>query len=118
MQAHPSSDELLTAMAQTLQDQVIPELDGASQHAARVVANLCRILAREADLGSEARRKTQSELQAILATDAPFPDLIRALDDHLQNLPVDAEPDDQIIDLMRADVERRLAIARPSYLTS
>jgi len=116
MQAHPGSHELLTAMAKTLHEQVIHELDGTSQHAARVVANLCRILAREAELGLEAREQTRVELQAILSTDAPFPDLLRTLDEHLQSLPPDAEPDDRIIELMRADVERRLTIARPSYL--
>ena len=43
----PDATLLLEAMAATLADKVMPELSGGAQHQARIVANLCRIVARD-----------------------------------------------------------------------
>ena len=43
----PDATQLLEAMAATLTDKVMPELSGGAQHQARIVANLCRIVARD-----------------------------------------------------------------------
>ncbi|RDI55680.1 hypothetical protein [Nocardia mexicana] len=50
MQYRPSSAELLEALAELLQDVLLPELPENLQHRARVGANLARMLGRELEL--------------------------------------------------------------------
>ncbi len=106
-------------MAATLADQVVPATSGGAAHAARVVANLCGILAREAADPGDGRGN--ADLLALLDRTAvgdsghAEPDgLIRALDDRLRY--GDADFARAALPIVRRDVERRLAIAKPSYL--
>ncbi len=115
----PSAEALLLAMAATLSDQVVPAASGGAAHAARVVANLCRILAREAADPGDGRG--DADLLALLdrtdlqGTSEATPDgLIRALDDRLRG--GDADFAVAALPVVRRDVERRLRIAKPSYL--
>ena len=115
----PSAEALLLAMAATLADQVVPATSGGAAHAARVVANLCRILAREVvDPGDG--RGTADLLALLDRTGVRDPEgtepeaLIRALDGRLRD--GDADFARSALPIVRRDVERRLAIARPSYL--
>lgn len=103
-------------MAATLTDQVVPATSGGAAHAARVVANLCRILAREVvDAGGG---DLEAELRTLLASDRPpdagMDELMAALDGRLRN--GDADFARAALPMVRRDVERRLAIAKPSYL--
>lgn len=118
----PSAQRLLEAMAVTMADQVVPVTSGGPQHAARVVANLCRILAREqASLGSA---EVQESLRTLLGTagqEAPDPGaeedadaLMRLLDERLRQ--GDQRFAEEALPILRRDVERRLAISKPSYL--
>ena len=61
----PDAALLLEAMAATLTDKVMPELSGRAQHQARIVANLCRVVAR--DLADDAT-DTTAALTALLGT--------------------------------------------------
>jgi len=114
----PEPVELLTAMASTLSDQVVPACEGAPQHAARVVANLCRILAREFELGAQNRDLSASQLQDLLGTDETgLASLVAQLDAALDAPDGVSDPSDDhaVFDLLAASVERRLAIAKPEY---
>lgn len=116
----PDAARLLRAMAETLTEQVLPATRGGSQHAARVVANLCRILEREIEHGEEASEATRSELARLLDLDGSLPELARALDDRLRNdraNPPDGDPhfEARAHAVLLADVRRRLAIDRPGY---
>jgi hypothetical protein len=118
----PDAARLLGAMAETLTDEVVPATRGGAQHAARVVANLCRILERETRLGREAADATRSELARLLDRDASLPELARALDDRLrggrtQAPDTEPEPDFEARAhaVLLSDVRRRLAIDRPGY---
>jgi hypothetical protein len=51
MQDRPTASELLEAIAQLLEQGVLPATKGPLQHAVRVAGNLCHILEREARLG-------------------------------------------------------------------
>lgn len=116
----PEMVELLLAMADTLSDQVVPACEGAPQHAARVVANLCRVLSREAEAGAANVELTTQDLRDLLGREADeLGDLVAALDQALQS----QAPESQAVefgsaglhDALLANVERRLAIAKPSY---
>jgi len=109
----PDAERLLQAMAESLENDVLPESSGAARHALRVVANLCRILAREALLGEDAERATRDALAQWLSREAPLPDLVRDLDEHLRA--GDADFDREAREILLADARRRLAIDKPGY---
>lgn len=113
----PSTIDLLEAMAVTLSDHVVPACDGGPQHAARVVANLCRILARETVDGAANTAASVESLQQILGDDsadlADLVDLVAKLDDALAG--PDAPGGPAVHKALLDNVERRLAIAKPSY---
>ena len=115
----PDAQELLNAMAATVSDQIVPATTGGAQHAARVVANLCRILAREAASGGGA--PSVDELRELLGDDANGPGGVASSDEVLVTLDArlahgDPEFARAALPVLRRDVERRLAIAKPSYL--
>ena len=114
----PSAEALLLAMAAALADQVVPATSGGAAHAARVVANLCRILAREVvDPGDD----VAVDLRVLLRADGPGDTarlegidtggLLVALDDRLRDGDAGFTKE-----ALPRDVERRLAISKPSYL--
>lgn len=108
----PDAATLLKAMAATLSDEVLPTTSGATRHAVRVVANLCRILEREMTIGPAASEQTRQALAELLGHEATLPELIADLDRAL----CDGESlDSRARIIILADVERRLAIDRPGY---
>jgi hypothetical protein len=70
MQDRPTASELLEAIADLLEREVLPATQGGLQHQVRVAGNLCRILEREARLGpvQDAR---EVELLASTLGEAP-----------------------------------------------
>ncbi len=110
MHDSPSTEELLTAVADTLIDQVMPATEGGTRHAVRVAANLCRIVVRELETPSDAR--VDAALGA-LAGAAEGDDLATALDERLKQ--ADPSFDASVFDLLVADTKRRVDIAKPGY---
>jgi len=110
----PNAEQLLAAMAQTLAETVVPACEGAPQHAARVVANLCRILARESAAGAAGQDATIADLQTLL--DSAETDLARlAAQLDAQLLSGERSTDEQTFRVLHASTARRLAIAKPKY---
>ncbi len=106
----PDAKTLLEAMAATLTDQVVPSCAGGAQHAARVVANLCMILAREmGDDGADLEG-----LRAWRGSDAPNETLIAEFDAALATS-TDQDAVNRALDVLLADAARRAEIARPGY---
>ena len=70
MQDRPSASELLEAIAELLEGEVLPATRGALQHSVRVAGNLCRILEREARRGA-AHEAHEVELLAGALGEAP-----------------------------------------------
>ncbi|MEM8706575.1 MAG: DUF6285 domain-containing protein [Actinomycetota bacterium] len=110
MNDSPPSDELLDAVARTLTEQVLPETTGATAHAVRVAANLCRVIARE--IADDGEAEIAASLTEILGV-GPEADLATALDRAL--LADDPALDAAVADLLYADVQRRVDIAKPGY---
>ena len=104
----PDAAVLLEAMAATLTDTVMPELSGGAQHQARIVANLCRIVAR--DLADDAT-DTTAALTALLGAEGSLDDLAAVLDRRLAA----GELLDEALPLLLADAARRAEIAKPGY---
>ena len=121
----PNMSELLRAMGETLSREVVPATEGSAQHSARVIANLCRILEREADLGADASRAAQADLARLLEHEGSLDELVAILDARLRGS--DAPPDEggeftagqsfesDAHTVLLADVKRRLAIDQPGY---
>ncbi len=100
-------------MAATLTDTVVPASSGGPQHAARVVANLCRILAREAEAGATVARTLSGDLQELLGTEGNLKELVTALDAKLAE--GDRAFEVAALPALRRNVEQRLDIAKPDY---
>lgn len=105
---HPDAKLLLEAMAATLTDKVMPELSGGAQHQARIVANLCRVVAR--DLADDATN-TMAALTVLIGAEGSLDDLAAALDHRLAA----GELFDEALPLLLADAARRAEIAKPGY---
>lgn len=104
----PDVATLLDAMAATLTEKVMPELSGGARHEARIIANLCRVIAR--DLGADTSA-TIADLTALLGRDGSLDELAAELDRRLAA----GELVDQAIPVLLADAARRAEVARPGY---
>jgi Domain of unknown function (DUF6285) len=66
VQYRPTTAELLGAIADLLDDEVLPAVPAAVQHKVRVAGNLARILQREAVLGPRALERERHLLEDLL----------------------------------------------------
>lgn len=124
MQHPPSASQLLTAVAELLNDEILPALSGPVQHKARVAASLVSIIEREIRLGPGAQSEEQRLLGEIFdltasGTANPPEDLdsLRlTVATHLRNgaasePEVHAQVWERLMQIVRAD----LSIAKPGY---
>ncbi|CAB4593392.1 MAG: hypothetical protein F2534_19995 [Actinobacteria bacterium] len=116
MQYRPDADELLDAVADLLERQVIAAVPPHLQHQVRVAANLCRILQREAQLGTTNDDAERHRLAALLGHDGSLLELRAELAARLDDpAPLDAVTDRAVRDALLATVRADLAIAKPGY---
>jgi hypothetical protein len=66
MQDRPTASELLSSIADLLENQVLGATQGALRHSVRVAGNLCRILEREAEAGAALEQREVELLAAVL----------------------------------------------------
>lgn len=117
MHDRPTAGELLTDIAELLEERIVPRLDGHDQHHVRVAANLCRIIERELVLAPAHAAEEESQLRALLP-DAP-PDTTlgdlhgvlaaRLRDGADEQLTAAAWP--VLVDITR----RKLSVTKPGY---
>ncbi len=116
MQYRPDADELLDAVADLLERQVIAAVPPHLQHQVRVAANLCRILQREAQLGTTNDDAERRRLAALLGHDGSLLELRSELTARLDDpAPLDAATDRAVREALLATVRADLAIAKPGY---
>ncbi|HEX9258236.1 MAG TPA: DUF6285 domain-containing protein [Acidimicrobiales bacterium] len=120
MQYRPDAVELLDAVAELLEREVIDNVPPHLQHRIRVSANVCRILQREAKLGPDLAAAERTRLLTVLASDASddrdLPALRGALAARLDDpAPLSPAEDRAIFDALLATVRDDLAIAKPGY---
>ena len=107
----PDSPALLDAMARALTDDVMPACDGGARHTARVVANLCSMLAREIATDGAAAASARQSAALVLDTDS---DPV-AIEQAIRGLSDNSLVDPDLLAALRADVAARLVTARPGY---
>ncbi len=104
----PTSAELLEAVREWLERDVMASTDGRLRFHARVAANVLATVERELSVGAEQQAAHQERLASLgMSDDAEFARAIRAgdLDDRL----------DAVRAVLRADVDDRLSVANPRY---
>jgi hypothetical protein len=125
MQDPPNADDLLEAIADFLEQDVLPEQRGRTAFHTRVAANLCRILARESRLETDFLEREAGELRRLLgsaAEPASARDLrshVRSLNEELASRIRRGEIDcrkNQLIPIVKEQVRRKLLVARPDYI--
>ena len=71
MKFRPDDAELLDAIAQLLEEEVLPTAPGPVQHKVRVAANLTRILQRQAGMEADAQERERTSLAQLLYPGRP-----------------------------------------------
>ena len=130
MQDRPDARELLEAVRDFLEEQVVPALEGTRRFHARVAANVLAIVSRELANGESVLRVERRRLTTLL--DLPAADIpedgaallgaVRALNATLAGRIRAGEADigswrAQVVAHLRITSEDRLTIANPRYAT-
>ncbi len=107
----PSAAQLVEAVREWLEDEVIGQTSARMQFQARVAVNCLAMVERELELGAAQHDAHRARLSSLgVADDAELARAIRAgdLDDRL----------DEVRAAVRAAVRDKLAVANPRYLES
>jgi hypothetical protein len=107
----PSAAQLVEAVREWLQDDVMTSTDGRLQYDSRVAINMLAIVERELALGGVQEAAHVDRLRSLgVADDAALAAAIRSgeLDGRLE----------EVRSLVWASVRDKLAVANPKYLTS
>jgi hypothetical protein len=123
MQYEPNPEELLTAIAELLEDELLPAVPEGLKHRTRVAANLARIIERQARLGPAAAARERERLAALVGPDGPDGDGDGAVDTVelarrlAQRIRTDDDPgfERQAWDALVAIARDDLAIAKPGH---
>ena len=105
----PTAEQLLEAVREWLERDVMPAVDGRLRFHARVAVNVLAIVERELALGPAQAEAHRARLAGLgVADEAELASRIRAgdLDDRL----------DEVKDVVWATVRDKLAVANPRYL--
>lgn len=113
MQDRPDAPELLTTIAELLDEEVKGEVSGLLQHKVRVAANLCRILARESALATSQERREVELLEALTGAQGQALELSERLCDQLDGHDVELEA--RAIPALLEIVRGKLAVAKPGH---
>lgn len=104
----PSMAQLVEAVREWLERDVLPATSGRLQFHSRVAANVLSIVERELDMGDAQRAAHDERLRHLgVANEVELATRIRdgGLDDRL----------DEVIDAVRASVIDKLRVANPGY---
>jgi hypothetical protein len=109
LHTHPDAVEIVTAVKEFLEGEVMPATTGGLSFHSRVAANLLGVLERELQTGAEAEQR----FGELLAS------LICATEDELARRVRDGEiaiDDEQLVAVLRSITTARLAVSNPKYL--
>ena len=117
MQDRPTASELLQAVAELLENELLAATQGGLQHQVRVAGNLCRILEREARLGAAQETREVELLASVLGEPSGGRDaltLSRALAARLDagcDIALERRAWPALVEIVRG----KLAIAKPGH---
>jgi Domain of unknown function (DUF6285) len=115
MQDRPTAAELLEAIREFLEHDVMPATEGRVQFHTRVAVNALGMLERELSLGPELDAADGVRLGALLDHDADLPVLTAELAGRIR----DGSLDDrraEVIATVRESVRAKLLVSNPGYL--
>lgn len=127
MQDRPTSDELLAAVERFLDEEIVPNVQGARGFHARVAANVIRIVRRELAAEEEQLAAEWAGLNHILGAASPPEDReawrraiserTAALCERIRQGEADAGPfRDAVWAHVRETVRRKLQVSNPGWL--
>jgi Domain of unknown function (DUF6285) len=114
-QDRPTAGELVVAVREFLERDVMAATDGRVQFHTRVAVNVLNIVARELELGDALSRAETERAVALLGHDGAPDDLERELAGAIRSGELDARTD-EVRAHVRATVREKLLIANPGYL--
>lgn len=115
MQYRPTAGELLSAIAELLEEELLPALPEALRHKCRVAANLARIIEREQGLGAGAAAREHQRLVALVGSDGEVPTLAAELAERLRIDDDDPVFQERAWESLVAVARDDLAIAKPGH---
>jgi hypothetical protein len=119
MQYEPSAEDLLAAIAELLEDDLLPALPDALRHRCRVAANLARILERQERLGPDAAARERERLLALIGggDEAEDDDAVALSAELARRIRADDDPafHQRAWDALVATARDDLAIAKPGH---
>ena len=118
MQDRPTAAELVEAVREFLEHDVMPAVDGRVSFHARVAVNVLAAVGRELELGPALDADERARLAELLGHDDASGDL-RALNTELAARIRDGSLDvdrDLLLSDLRATARDKLSIANPKYL--
>lgn len=115
MQDRPNAEELLAAIANSLEQEVMPALEGALEYRVRVAVNLARILEREMRLGPAALARETALLAALVGPGESALELNMRLVARLRSGETDPEFERRAHAALAEIARAKLEIARPGY---
>jgi hypothetical protein len=107
----PSVEQIVQAVREWIERDLVPATSGRIQFHGRVAANMLGIVERELELGPAQREAHGRRLASLgVDSDAALAEAIRsgALDERL----------DDVVSAVRAAVEDKLRVANPSYFAT
>lgn len=106
----PTAAELIESVREWIERDVMPSTEGRLKFHSRVAVNVLAMVERELVVGEQQEAEHAARLASLgMADDAEFASAIRHgdLDSRL----------DEVRAVLRADVDAKLAVANPRYLT-
>lgn len=115
MHDRPSPTELLADIADLLDDEVLPLLDGGVQHHVRVAANLCRIIERELRIGPSQSLEEERLLRGLLPDAVPTDDIANLHQRLIQAIRSGSVDEERCRRALLTITRSKLAVVKPGY---
>ncbi len=110
----PTCRELVEAVREFLERDLLPEVDGPLSFQIRVSINVVKIIERELASGDAADEAERERLHGLLGRDGTREELNRALCQQLRSKERDPE-DPRLIEHLKKTTMAKLSIDNPSY---
>lgn len=114
-QDKPTAIELLEAVREFLERDMLPEMKGGRAFHTRVAINVLGIVCRELRDAPAFDATEHEELRQLLGHDGTLPDLVRELAERIRSGSLD-DKRGEVMAHVRKVVEAKLRIANPGYL--
>lgn len=115
MQDRPTAVELLEAIREFLEQDVMPAVEGRVQFHSRVAINALGMLERELRLGPGLDAGERARLGALLGHDADVATLIAELAARIRDGSLD-DRHAEVVGAVRESVRAKLLVANPDYI--